>query len=120
MIIATKQTELLKLQLVSSYIFIFVAMVLNTITHNQILNDEGKPPIYTLEESKEIEIACRNISLIILLIFLYINIENSKENQKSGFDIQIAASVLTVIAGALTLYNTYTTFNSSNLENPEL
>lgn len=115
-----RKIELLNTQLTATYTFIAISLILTTITYNTKLGLENKKQIYTKTESKNIELACRLIILIIFFIYLYINIENKKLNkEKEGFNLQITASILTIIAATIILYVVISQSNESIVENPE-
>lgn len=116
-----RKIELINIQLATTYTFIAITLILTTITYNTKLKLENKKTIYTDSEARNIEIACRIITLIIVFIYLYINIENKKVSEKKeGFNLQISASVLTIIAAIIVLYVVINESNESILGNPEV
>lgn len=113
-----RQIELLEMQRTTTYIFIIVTLVLTTISTSDINKLKGLKPLYSDSDAYNIEITSRIIVLVLLFSYLYINIESKKINaNKKSYNLQIGVSILTIIAGIITLYVAYDN-NQSSLENP--
>lgn len=118
-----KKIQLLKLDELASLLFIGAILISIFLTQNQINKYEEKP----YYETYKIELVNRLFVLGIIISFLYISIENYKivknENKDlKPFILQIIASVITLIAGLITLYIVYynRTIDETDIENPEV
>lgn len=118
-----KKIQLLKLDELDSILFIGAILISIFLAQNQINKYEGKP----YYETYKIELVNRLFVLGIIISFLYISIENYKivknENKDlKPFILQIIASVITLIAGLITLYIVYynRTIDEADIENPEV
>lgn len=118
-----KKIQLLKLDELDSILFIGAILISIFLAQNQINKYEGKP----YYETYKIELGNRLFVLGIIISFLYISIENYKiaknENKDlKPFILQIIASVITLIAGLITLYIVYynRTIDEADIENPEV
>ncbi len=118
-----KKIQLLKLDELASLLFIGAILISIFLTQNQINKYEEKP----YYETYKIELVNRLFVLGIIISFLYISIENYKivknENKDlKPFILQIIASVITLIAGLITLYIVYynRTIDEADIENPEV
>ena len=118
-----KKVQLLKLDELASLLFIGAILISIFLTQNQINKYEEKP----YYETYKIELVNRLFVLGIIISFLYISIENYKivknENKDlKPFILQIIASVITLIAGLITLYIVYynRTIDEADIENPEV
>lgn len=118
-----KKIQLLKLDELASLLFIGAILISIFLTQNQI-NKYKEKPYY---ETYKIELVNRLFVLGIIISFLYISIENYKivknENKDlKPFILQIIASVITLIAGLITLYIVYynRTIDEADIENPEV
>lgn len=116
-----EESELLKWQLLLTFIFIGTLFVSLTITYNEILKMEDKEPLYNEDVELAILRTNRFIALVISLGFLLINVrdKNLKEfyNQGNLKDAgkQIIAGIFTVISTIIVLGTAAT----GSTENPE-
>ena len=116
-----EESELLKWQLLLTFIFIGTLFVSLTITYNEILKMEDKEPLYNEDVELAILRTNRFIALVISLEFLLINVRNKnlKEfyNQGNLKDAgkQIIAGIFTVISTIIVLGTAAT----GSTENPE-
>lgn len=104
-----EEAELVKFQILLSFVLLLTTVVSITLSYNFLLNLENKTPIYDDEESTDILLLNRMIMFIVSALFIYINIrdKNVKEKYDSEdefADLQISASVLNFIAAAIVLY----------------
>ena len=116
-----EESELLKWQLLLTFIFIGTLFVSLTITYNEILKMEDKNPLYNEDVELAILKINRFIALVISLGFLLINVrdKNLKEFYNQGnlkdADKQIIAGIFTVISTIIVLGTAAT----GSTENPE-
>ena len=116
-----EESELLKWQLLLTFIFIGTLFVSLTITYNEILKMEDKEPLYNEDVELAILKINRFIALVISLGFLLINVrdKNLKEFYNQGnlkdADKQIVAGIFTVISTIIVLG----TATTGSTENPE-
>lgn len=116
-----EESELLKWQLLLTFIFIGTLFVSLTITYNEILKMEDKDPLYNEDVELAILKINRFIALVISLGFLLINVrdKNLKEFYNQGnlkdADKQIIAGIFTVISTIIVLGTAAT----GSTENPE-
>ncbi len=116
-----EESELLKWQLLLTFIFIGTLFVSLTITYNEILKMEDKDPLYNEDVELAILKINRFIALVISLGFLLINVrdKNLKEFYNQGnlkdADKQIVAGIFTVISTIIVLGTAAT----GSTENPE-
>ena len=116
-----EESELLKWQLLLTFIFIGTLFVSLTITYNEILKMEDKDPLYNEDVELAILKINRFIALVISLGFLLINVRDknlkefyNQENLKDA-DKQIVAGIFTVISTIIVLGTAAT----GSTENPE-
>ena len=116
-----EESELLKWQLLLTFIFIGTLFVSLTITYNEILKMEDKEPLYNEDVELAILRTNRFIALVVSIGFLLINVrdKNLKEfyNQGNLKDAgkQIIAGIFTVISTIIVLGTAAT----GSTENPE-
>ena len=104
-----EESELIKLQILLSFVLLFTTIISITLSYDFLLKLEKKPPTYSEKESLDILIFNRTIMFIVSAFFIYINIrdKNVKEkyNSEDEFaDLQIDASLFNFIAAAIVLY----------------
>lgn len=119
-----EEAKLLKWQFGLSLLFIFTLIVSLTLTYNQILIHEKKPPLYKEETSDDLLKLNRTIGLIIALGFLYINYIDKDIKKQHNLDLksanlQIDAGILSVIAAIIVLYVSMIGDGVTAIENPE-
>lgn len=116
-----EESELLKWQLLLTFIFIGTLFVSLTITYNEILKMEDKEPLYNEDVELAILRTNRFIALAVSIGFLLINVrdKNLKEFYNQGnlkdADKQIIAGIFTVISTIIVLGTAAT----GSTENPE-
>lgn len=116
-----EESELLKWQLLLTFIFIGTLLVSLTITYNEILKMEDKEPLYNEDVELAILRTNRFIALTVSLGFLLINVRDknlkllyNQDNLKDA-DKQIIAGILSVVAAIIVLG----TATTGSTENPE-
>ena len=121
-----EESELLKLQILLSFVLLFTTIISITLSYDFLLKLEKKPPIYSEKESLDILIFNRTIMFIVAALFIYINIrdKNVKEkyNSEDEFaNLQIDASLFNFIAAAIVLYvGVKSGSNITSEENPTI
>ena len=121
-----EEDVLLKYQIILSFIFTFTLFISITLSYNAMTGYGGKNKLYSKKDAKIILKINRIIAFLVSIGFLLINIFDKlvKEKynlNKNSADLQILASVLTLISSLIVLY---IAFNNSNgtisEENPEI
>ena len=122
-----EEVKLLKAQMVLSVLAIVTVLVSLGLSYNEILKLNKTTPLFSRKMENGILISNRLLALIISIGFLYIDYidrdikQKYKKNNLRDAQLQINASILSVIASIIVLY---TAFNGKNgevgLENPEL
>ena len=121
-----EESELIKLQILLSFVLLFTTIISITLSYDFLLKLEKKPPIYSEKESLDILIFNRTIMFIVAALFIYINIrdKNVKEkyNSEDEFaNLQIDASLFNFIAAAIVLYvGVKSRSNITSEENPTI
>lgn len=117
---------LLKFQICLSLIFIFTLLVSISLSYNSMMECEGKGKIYSDNDALNVLRINRIISLLVALGFVLINVydKNVKEKynlDKGNADLQILASIITLVSSFIVLYVAFSS-NSSIIsnENPEI
>lgn len=116
----------IELQILLSIFFIFTTIISIILLYNEDLYIKYKQFILNPKNAYIIASINRIVILIILLLFLYANYVDKNidiiENKDLKADnLQIIASILTIISGIIVLYVTIEYFNTninSSLENP--
>lgn len=116
----------IELQILLSIFFIFTTIISIILLYNEDLYIKYKKFILDPKNVYIISSINRIVILIILLLFLYANYVDKNidilENKDLKADnLQIIASILTIISGIIVLYVTIEYFNTninSSLENP--
>ncbi len=121
-----EQVKLLEYQIGLSVLSILTIVVSLTLSYNALLNLKKEDSIYSEEEASNILLMNRTVDLFIFLGFLAINIYDHnarKKNNTASYigDLQISASVLSVIAAIIVLYVAIVNGNGvTGQENPEI
>ena len=121
-----EQVKLLEYQIGLSVLSILTIGVSLTLSYNALLNLKKEDSIYSEEEASNILLMNRTVDLFIFLGFLAINIYDHnarKKNNTASYigDLQISASVLSVIAAIIVLYVAIVNGNGvTGQENPEI
>ena len=116
----------IELQILLSIFFIFTTIISIILLYNEDLYIKYKKFILDAKNAYIIASINRIVILIILLLFLYANYVDKNidilENKDLKADnLQIIASILTIISGIIVLYVTIEYFSTninSSLENP--
>lgn len=121
-----EEDVLLRFQICLSIIFIFTLIISISLSYNSMMECEGKGKIYSDEDALNVLRINRIISLLVALGFVLINIYDKSVKEKYNFDkgnadLQIAASVITLVSSLIVLYVAFSSDSSiiSN-ENPEI
>lgn len=121
-----EEAELIKVQIVLSFILLFTTIISISLSYNFLLDLEDKNPIYSDKESYDILILNRIIMFTIAFIFIYINVRDKKVKEKYNLedefaDLQIWASVFSFIASLIVLYVGIESGNNiTSSENPTI
>lgn len=116
-----EESELLKWQLLLTFIFIGTLLVSLTITYNEILKMEDKEPLYNEDVELAILRTNRLIALTVSLGFLLINVRDKNlkllynQDNLEDADKQIIAGILSVVVAIIVLG----TATTGSTENPE-
>ena len=116
-----EESELLKWQLLLTFIFIGTLFVSLTITYNEILKMEDKEPLYNEDVELAILRTNRLIALTVSLGVLLINVRDKNlkllynQDNLEDADKQIIAGILSVVAAIIVLG----TATTGSTENPE-
>lgn len=123
-----KQKE--ELSAINIQLYTLVIVLVSTIisiitTYNQKLELENKETLFNSKESLKITLFNRKLIVVIALIFLYVNIKLYNISKEEGedlkpYNLQIIASIFTIISGLIALYvvSLSNTENVGDVENP--
>lgn len=108
---------LLKYQIFLSVIFIFTLFISITLSYNSMMELEKKNKIYKDEDALKILRINRVIALSVAIGFLLINVQDKKIKEKYGkqnknSNLQISASLITIISSLIVLYVAFTSNNT--------
>lgn len=110
MIILKKEEEkYLDIQIIA-LIFTLISVIISLLlSYNQKLEIQGSKTLFTSKKTFQITKYNRLLILILGITFLYINYNLYKISKKEGenlkpYELQILASILTVITALITLY----------------
>ncbi len=119
------EIKIINIQLIALIVVIVSTILSILTTYNQKLNLEKKETIFNSKEQFNITIINRVLSLLIAIVFLYVNyklykISKSQNEDLKSYKLQILASTLTVISGIIILYVVKLSNgnNISDIENP--
>lgn len=122
-----EEVKLLKAQMVLSVLAIVTVLVSLGLSYNEILKLNKTAPFFSRKMENGILISNRLLALIISIGFLYIDYidrdikQKYKKNNLRNAQLQINASILSVIASIIVLYTAFDGENGEvELENPEL
>ena len=121
-----EESELIKLQILLSFVLLFTTIISITLSYDFLLKLEKKPPIYSEKESLDILIFNRTIMFIVAALFIYINIRDKNVKEKYNYEdefanLQIDASLFNFIAAAIVLYvGVKSRSNITSEENPTI
>lgn len=96
-------------QIITSIISIGTVFISILLLYNQQLEMEGKEPFLNAEEAQKLSTFNRSLILIIGVVFLIVNFILYKISKEEGeyltpYNLQLIASVLTIIASGIALY----------------
>lgn len=99
----------ISVQIIASIVSIGTIIISIILLYNHQLEIEGKEPFLNAEEAQKLSTFNRSLVLIIFIVFLIINyvlykISKDENEDLTPYTLQILASILTVIAGAIGLY----------------
>lgn len=119
-----EEDYLLKIQICLSIIFIFTIFVSISLSYNSMISLEERDKLYSDEDALNILKLNRLISLLVALGFVLINIYDKYVKEKYDLDkgeadLQILASIMTLISSIIVLYVAFSSDSSIiNNENP--
>lgn len=104
-----EEDRLLKIQICLSLIFIFTVIISITLSYNAMMECEKKEKIYSDEEALNVLRINRIIAFLVAIGFVLINSYDKSVKEKydlnyNNADLQILASVITVISSLIVLY----------------
>lgn len=113
-------------QIIVSAISIIEIIVSILLLYNEKLEIKGEKTLFNAEQTQKISVFNRTFILITAIIFLIINYALYKISKEQGenlkpYELQIAASYLTIIAAIITLYIVLNPTNEgqvADVENP--
>lgn len=116
-----EEDKLIKIQICLSIIFIFTIIVSISLSYNSMMECEGRDKIYSDDEALNILRINRIISFIVAIGFIYINVCDKRVKNDKNSDLQILASIITMISSLIVLYVAFSG-NSGVIsdENPEI
>ena len=123
-----KELNIINIQIVATYIFIFSLIISLLLTYNDKLDKINKKTIFNKKQTYKISIFNRILIVVISLVFLYTNNSNRKIAKDKGininpFNLQIIASELSLLAAIIVTYVVITSGEYSiisSVENPNL
>lgn len=116
---------LIKFQIVLSFIFIFTLFISICLSYNSVFKLEKRNSFFTNEEAIQILRINRTISLLISFGFVFINVCDKKIKKRYNknsinSDLQIIASIITLISSLIVLYVAFSSGSSIiGNQNPE-
>lgn len=113
-------------QIIVSAISIIEIIVSILLLYNEKLEIKGEKTLFNAEQTQKISVFNRTFILVTAIIFLIINYALHKISKEQGenlkpYELQIAASYLTIIAAIITLYIVLNPTNEgqvADVENP--
>lgn len=121
-----EESKLIITQIILSLILLFTTIISISLSYNFLMTLEKKEPIYSASKSYDILIFNRFLMFMISLIFVYINVRDKNVKKKYDLedefaDLQILASVLTLMASLIVLYIGFKSgVNVTSEENPTI
>ena len=122
-----EEAKLIKWQMGLSTLFIFTLIISLSLSYNELLKHQKKPPLYNKETEDAILVLNRIIAFCIAIGFLLINLTDKEVKQQYNegnmkyADLQIDASLITLVASLIVLYVAVDGANgSTQIENPEI
>ena len=104
-----KEKLSITIQIIASIVSIGTIVISILLLYNQQLEMEEKEPFLDAKQAQALSTFNRSLILVIVTIFLIINFVLYKISKEQGedlgpYNLQIIASILTVIASAIALY----------------
>lgn len=114
----SRNLNILKGQLIGSAAYIIVLILSIIILYNQILRVTGEDPFLEEETVSDLNILNKIIVFILVLYFLYTAYENieiakSEKRDTTYLNLQLIASIITVISSIIVLYVSFAQSNKS-------
>ena len=120
-----EEIKIVDIQLIAILLTIVSSIISLLLTINQKLELKNLKTLFTTKQTFKITKFNRTLILILGLIFLYVNyrlyqISKSQKEDLKPYELQISASILTVIAALIALYvvSLSTKENVADIENP--
>lgn len=122
-----QESNLLAIQLYTLIFSLVSVLISMVVTYNQKLSVEKKEVLFESKKARNISLFNRILITGIALVFLYVNFkqyildkETNNNSEIKNDKLQIAASLLTIVAALITVYVVYTssTETITDIENP--
>lgn len=122
-----QESNLLAIQLYTLIFSLVSVLISMVVTYNQKLSVEKKEVLFESKKARNISLFNRILITGIALVFLYVNFkqyildkETNNNREIKNDKLQIAASLLTIVAAIITVYVVYTssTETITDIENP--
>ena len=120
-----EEVRIINVQLITLFVSLFSLLLSIIITYNQKLSLENKDEILGTDDLFKITLFNRVLIVVISLIFLYVNYKLYEISKYEGedlksYELQIVASIITVVAGLIALYvvSLSTGNDTVDIENP--
>lgn len=128
-VVTEEEVNLITIQLLASLLFIITTLISTALTYDLYLKKTKQQPLFTDKVASQIDAVNRTIILALIIILLFVNIAYVDVIKRKGKDttnseLQVVTAILTLIAGAISLYVAYrqldSDFNLSDVENTEV
>lgn len=128
-VVTEEEVNLITIQLLASLLFIITTLISTALTYDLYLKKTKQQPLFTNKVASQIDAINRTIILALIIILLFVNIAYVDVIKRKGKDttnseLQVVTAILTLIAGAISLYVAYRQldedFNLSDIENIEV
>lgn len=120
-----EEIKIVDIQLIAILLTIVSSIISLLLTINQKLELKNLKTLFSTKQTFKITKFNRTLILILGLIFLYVNyrlyqLSKSQKEDLKPYELQISASILTVIAALIALYvvSLSTKENVADIENP--
>jgi len=120
-----RQLSIIDGQLTGCILYIISLVISITIILNQRKRALGKEEFLTNEESQTLALLNKIFILALILWFLYLNYKAKKfaedtNQDESALELQIIASIISLIPALIGLYVVITNFSNTNLQTAEI
>ena len=120
-----EQLSIIDGQLIGCILYIVSLVISITIILNQRKRALGKEEFLTSEESQLLALLNKIFILALILWFLYLNYKAKNfaantEQDTSALELQITASIISIIPALIGLYVVITNFSNTNLQTAEI